>query len=41
MSNETAVNSEDQALRKTMTWLMLGLFGVFFGLIILAGAVAS
>ena len=35
MSNETTVNNEDQALKKTMTWLMVGLFGIFFGLIYL------
>ena len=41
MDNETAINNEDQALKKTMTWLMAGLFGIFFGLIYLASTVAS
>lgn len=41
MNNETTVNNEDQALKKTMTMLMIGLFGIFFGLIFLASTVAS
>ena len=41
MDKETTINNEDQALKKTMTWLMAGLFGIFFGLIYLAGTVAS
>ena len=41
MNKETTINNEDQALKKTMTWLMAGLFGIFFGLIYLAGTVAS
>jgi hypothetical protein len=41
MNNSTTVNSEDQALKKTMTMLMAGLFGVFFALIYLAGTVAG
>ena len=41
MKSETAVNSEDESLKKTMIWLMAGLFGIFFGLIMLASNVAS
>lgn len=41
MSNETTINDEDQALKKTMSILMVALFGVFFGLIYLASTVAS
>lgn len=40
MANETT-NSEDATLRKSMTILMVGLFGVFFGLIALASNVAG
>jgi len=41
MNNETTINNEDQALKKTMTWLMTGLIAIFFGLVYLASTVAS
>lgn len=41
MNNETTVNNEDEVLKKSMTWLMVALFGIFFGLIFLASNVAS
>jgi len=41
MKTETAVNSEDESMKKSMIWLMASLFGVFFGLIMLASSVAS
>ena len=41
MNTETTVYSEDQALKKTMTMLMAGLFGVFFALIFLASTVTG
>jgi len=41
MNDATVVNSEDESLKKTMIFLMVGLFGVFFGLIYLASSVAS
>lgn len=39
MSNETT--ADDASMKKTMTWLMVGLFGIFFGLITLASNVAA
>lgn len=39
MKNETT--AEDEALKKTMSWLMVGLFGIFFSLIFLASNVAA
>ena len=41
MTNETTIDNEDQALKKTMTWLMAGLFAIFFGLLYLASVVAN
>jgi len=41
MDTETTANTEDESMKKTMIWLMAGLFSVFFGLIVLASNVAA
>jgi hypothetical protein len=41
MDMETTVKTEDESMKKTMIWLMAGLFSVFLGLITLASNVAA
>ena len=41
MDAETTVDTKDESMKKTMIWLMGGLFTVFLGLITLASNVAA